>query len=166
MRNIEDASIYIILHQLVHLSKYQAMKWMENLELKPSQAGILFALNSDGKLSQRELAEKIGITPPSMTVALKKLEEKGFILKEPDEKDQRIIRICLADKGKSCVDDIKRVTDDMEKVIYQGITQEERMLFRRLLLQMRQNLLDSKDFKDVDMGCVLEKVHAPMKSRF
>ena len=26
MKNIEDASVFIVLHQLLHLSKYQAMK--------------------------------------------------------------------------------------------------------------------------------------------
>ena len=39
-----DESIMIILHQLMHLSEYQAMRGLEQMDLKPGQAGILFWL--------------------------------------------------------------------------------------------------------------------------
>ena len=141
MMNTEDESVFIVLHQLLHLSKYQAMKRMETLGLKPSQAGILFILNCEGELSQRSLADKIGIKPPSMTVALRKLEERGYIRREQDEKDQRIVRIRLSEKGRECIESLKGIMSDMEEVLYQGITSEEMMLFRRLVLEMRENLL-------------------------
>lgn len=140
MKNVEDASVFIVLHQLLHLSKYQAMKRMEILGLKPSQAGILFILNCEGELSQRSLADKIGIKPPSMTVALRKLEERGYIRKEQDEKDQRIVLIRLSEKGRECIESLKGIMSDMEEVLYQGITPEEMMLFRRLVLEMRESI--------------------------
>ena len=157
MKNIEDASVFIILHQMLHLSKYQAMKRMEVLGLKPSQAGILFMLNCEGGISQKQLAEMIGIKPPSMTVALRKLEKQGYIRKEPDAKDQRIIRIRLSGKGKDCIEDLKGVMEDMEEMLYQGIRPEERMLFRRLIIEMRENLLNSQDFKGMDFKTIMKK---------
>lgn len=150
MKNIEDARVFIVMHQLMHLSRYQAVRRMEDMELNPSQAGILFILNNQGRLSQRQLAEKIGITPPSMTVTLRKLEERGFITKEPDERDQRILRICLSEAGKECIEKIKSIMKDMEEILYRGFSVEERLLFQRLLLEMRENMLDSKDFKGMD----------------
>ena len=154
------------LHQLLHLSKYQAMKRMEILGLKPSQAGILFILNCEGELSQRSLADKIGIKPPSMTVALRKLEERGYIRKEQDEKDQRIVLIRLSEKGRECIESLKGIMSDMEEVLYQGITPEEMMLFRRLVLEMRENLLASKDFKGMDFKTIIEKTGPPMRHDF
>lgn len=68
---------------------------MEELDIKPSQAGILFSLKCWGEQSQRQLAQRVGITPPSMTVALRKMEEKGYVSRKTDEKDQRITRIQL-----------------------------------------------------------------------
>lgn len=166
MKKLDDASVFIIMHQLLHLSKYQAMKRMEDVGLKPSQAGVLFVLNCEGRLSQRELAEKIGITPPSMTVALRKLEDQGYIVKEPDKEDQRIIRILLSDKGKECIEELKEIMDSMEELLFQGISPEEKMFFRRLILEMRKNLLKSKDFKDMDMRTIIEKTGSPMKHNF
>ena len=157
MKNTEDASAFIVMHQLMHLSRYHAVLRMEDMELNPSQAGILFILNSHGRLSQRQLAQKIGITPPSMTVTLRKLEELGFIHKEPDEKDQRIIRIRLSEAGKECIEKLKSIMDEMEEILYQGFSVEEKLLFRRLLLAMRENLLNSKDFKGMDFGAIIEK---------
>lgn len=161
----DDVPAFVILHRLIHMSKYQAFKRLDDFDLKPSQAGILFVLSCNGKLSQRELAERIGITPPSMTVALRKMETRGYIEKEPDEKDQRIIRILLTEKGESCVEDIRTVMDEMEAVLYQNMTQEEKMLLRRLLLQMQENLLDSKEFRGLDMALIMERTRPALKDR-
>lgn len=166
MKNIEDARVFIVMHQLMHLSRYQAVRRMEDMELNPSQAGILFILNNQGRLSQRQLAEKIGITPPSMTVTLRKLEERGFITKEPDERDQRILRICLSEAGKECIEKIKSIMKDMEELLYRGFSVEERLLFQRLLLEMRENMLDSKDFKGMDFKTIIEKTGPPMGHDF
>ena len=166
MKNIEDARVFIVMHQLMHLSRYQAVRRMEDMELNPSQAGILFILNNQGRLSQRQLAEKIGITPPSMTVTLRKLEERGFITKEPDERDQRILRICLSEAGKECIEKIKSIMKDMEEILYRGFSVEERLLFQRLLLEMRENMLDSKDCKGMDFKTIIEKTGPPMGHDF
>lgn len=141
MKNDNDVPVFMLMHQIAHLGRYRAMKEMTSFELKPNQVGILFILECKGKLSQKELAAKIGVTPPSMTVALRKLEEQGFIVREPDEEDQRVVRICLSEKGKDCIEEIHRSMDGMEELVYRGMSHEERLLFRRLLLEARNNLM-------------------------
>ncbi len=158
----EDAPLHMILQHLMHLSKYQAMHLLERFDLKPGQAGILFTLNCYGNLSQRELAQKTGVTPPSMTVALRKMEELGYVKKEPDANDQRIIRILLTDKGKDCIEAIKAIVKHMEEIMCRGMTTEEKLLLRRLLLQMEDNLLDSKTFKDIDIHILMNRMHPSM----
>ena len=98
-----------------------------------------------------------------MTVALRKMEEKGYVSRKMDEKDQRITRIQLAPKGEECIDGIRRVLTEMEEIIYQGISREEVLLMKRLLTEMKNNLLESKDFKGVDMQTIMEKTHPSMK---
>lgn len=79
---------FMLIQQVAHLAKYQTLKEMESCGLKPNQAGILVVLRSEGGLSQKELAKRMGVTPPSMTAALKKMEKQGYVLREQDEKDQ------------------------------------------------------------------------------
>lgn len=153
----ENAPITMILQQMLHLSKYQAMHLLERFDLKPGQAGILFTLNHHGSLTQRELAEKIGVTPPSMTVALRKMEESGYVKKEHDPKDQRKIQIQLTEKGAGCIGDMKKVFHQMEEIMFQGFLDEEKLLFRRFLMQMENNILSSKEMKGLDMKSLLKK---------
>jgi DNA-binding MarR family transcriptional regulator len=101
-----------------------------------------------------------------MTVALRKLEERGYISKEQDAKDQRITRIRLSEKGKECIGELEKIMSDMEGILYQGITPEEMMLFRRLILEMRENLLGSREFKGMDFETVIEKTKVPMRHEF
>lgn len=152
-----ESSVFFSVFQLMHFMKYQAMKRMEELELKPSQAGILFSLKRCGELSQKQLAEKVGITPPSMTVAIRKMEEQGYVVRKQDEKDQRVIKIKLTQKGETCIDGIRKVIVDMEDITYQGISREEILLMNRLLTEMKNNLLASKDFRGLDMETIMEK---------
>lgn len=166
MKKEKDLSVFMILHQIVHMSRYQEMKRTEALGLKPGQAVILLMLGCHGGTSQKELAQQIGITPPSMTVALRKMEEGGLILREADEEDQRVIRIRLSEKGKQYVDEIQRIMEDMEQLLYEGISPEERMLFRRLLIEMRDNLLNHKEFRGMDMHAIMEKTKPPIKHEF
>ena len=81
-----ETSTFFSVFQLMKFMQYQSMKRMEKMDLKPSQAGVLFSLKHWGEQSQKQLAERVGITPPSMTVALRKMEEKGYVTRRQDEK--------------------------------------------------------------------------------
>ena len=159
-----EASVFFSTFQLMQFMKYQAMKRMEEMDIKPSQAGVLFSLKCFGEQSQKQLAERVGITPPSMTVALRKMEEKGYIIRKQDEKDQRVIKIQIAPDGEQCIEGIQRIIKEMEEIVYQGISREEILLMKHLLTQMKYNLLNSKDFKGIDMKEIIEKTHPPIKN--
>ncbi|MEI3210533.1 MAG: MarR family transcriptional regulator [Lachnospiraceae bacterium] len=99
---------FMLIQQVAHLVKYQAMREMESFHLKPNQVGIMFILRSEGELSQRELAKLIGITPPSMTVALRKLEKQGYVQRKVDEKDSKNSENYDNDQGADCLNEFKR----------------------------------------------------------
>ena len=119
-----ETSTFFSVFQLMKFMQYQSMKRMEKMDLKPSQAGVLFSLKHWGEQSQKQLAERVGITPPSMTVALRKMEEKGYVTRRQDEKDQRVVKIHLAPKGEECIEGIQRVICEMEEIVYQGISRD------------------------------------------
>ena len=66
-----------------------------------SMGELICALRKEKGLTQRELAEKMCVKPPSMTVALQKMEKNEYVTRKPDQEDQRIIRITLTEKGKN-----------------------------------------------------------------
>lgn len=155
---VEDTPFQMLLHHLDHMIICQAVCQLEDFEISPSQARVLFILDREGVLSQRELAERIGVKPPSMTVALRKMERLEYVTRENDKNDMRIIRITLTEKGKNCVDEVKGIFVRAEENLLRGFSQEERMLMKRLLLQMRDNLMSSKDMKNMDMNRMMRKM--------
>lgn len=144
--NIENMPMHMLLMQIVHLHKQQVMHLLKPTGLQLSQAGILVVLKLNGPLSQREIADKIHVTPPSVTVALQKLEKLEYIEKCPDEKDQRIMRILLTESGRELVEQMKGLLGRMEEMLFEGMSAEEKMLLRRLIMQMRNNLQTNKEF--------------------
>lgn len=158
----ENLSIVMLLEQVSHLSRYHAMKRMEAMDIKPGQAGILFILKGEGSMPQKKLAEKMGITPPSMTAAIKKLESRGYIIKEADPQDQRVFKIGLSEKGRECIESLKGIMGDIENTVFKDITYEEKLFLRRLLIEMRKNLMDDKELRGLDICRVMEKTRPPM----
>ena len=85
----ENMPVQLLLAQVGHMYKWYVTKQMKDTELKAGQAGILAILQMVGPMSQRELADHIHITPPSVNVAGKaRIYQKRAGRKRPaDDKD-------------------------------------------------------------------------------
>lgn len=53
--------------------------------------------------SVSQLAKIIGISKQQMTPLIAKLADKGYVVKVPDPRDKRSVRVMLTDKGKAIV---------------------------------------------------------------
>ncbi len=135
----------VLLGMVMHMSGRKAKFLFDRYELNKSQASILLALQNSEVLSQKELARRLNVTPPSITSAIQKMEKTGFIKRKPDESDQRVMRLGLTEKGAGCIDHVKRVAEQMDQLMFQGISLEEKLLFRRILMQIFQNLEETDD---------------------
>lgn len=150
-KDLTQKPALMILYQVMHLTMRRSLHLLEEYDLKPGQVGTLMTLSKKGGLSQRQVAKAIGVTPPSITVSLQKMEKQGYIMRKPDEKDQRIIRIEITDKGRECVVLVEKVVKQVDDILFEDMSAEEKMLFRRLLLQMNENLLKGQDGKEQEL---------------
>ena len=126
----------IVLHKMLNTAKCM----YQEFDLNHSQAAILFTLHRRKSISQKELARELNMTAPSITSAIQKMEREGYITREPDKSDQRVMRLTLAERGKSCIQSVKDVGKRMDEIILGGMSLEEQLLFRRLMLQVKDNL--------------------------
>ena len=76
---------------------------MKELEIHPSQIPILAILGKNEEYSQKEIAQILGVKPPTVTVSIQRLEKMGMVCRKQDEHDKRITRIRLTDKGLSLI---------------------------------------------------------------
>ena len=60
---------------------------------------FLMLLSEKGEMSQKDIAGELHVKPPTVNVMVQRMEKAGFVSRRQDEKDQRITRICLTEKG-------------------------------------------------------------------
>ena len=75
--------------------------------MTPQQYWLLRQLRRDGPLSIGELAQALGITTGSATVACKRLEKAGLLTRERQAEDERIVRVALTEQGRVQIDDLR-----------------------------------------------------------
>ena len=83
---------------------------------------------------------------------LKKLEQEHLVEKLQDEKDQRISRIYITERGRILALKVTNALHEMEKQAFSNMTELEVMLLRRLLLQMKENLKTDLERRDCTYG--------------
>ena len=62
------------------------------------------------------------------------------MVRNVDEKDQRMMRLDLTEKGQACIEHVKAITEKMDEIAFTGISPEEKMLLRRILFQICENV--------------------------
>lgn len=113
---------------------------MQELGIYPGQIPVLGLLAHKDGLSQREIAEHLRIKPPTVNVTVQRLEKAGFLYREADEKDQRISRIYLTEKGKKAKENGLKKVKENEKILLSGLSDAELCLLRRMLEQITENI--------------------------
>ena len=131
----------LLVNQVLHLYIQRSMHLLRDLKIHPGHCGMLWGLSQNDGLSQKELASKMGITPPSITVMIRKMEAEDLIEKHQDEKDQRITRIYITEKGRKIAENMDDALHQLEKEAFANMSEQEIMLLHRLLLQMKENLI-------------------------
>lgn len=140
MGEVSEISFQKIFVQIGRFHFLISQHELEKMELYPGQPQLLLTLYQNDGRSQRELSECLMVKPATITVMIKRLEKTGFVERRNDEKDQRISRIFLADKGKNICKKLSEMHGEIEKQCFANFTVEEKIVLRRLLIQVRDNL--------------------------
>lgn len=143
MENFINDSLYYSFTQVMRFHYTRIHKLLEEVGLYPGQPPVLIILHMKDGQSQKELSEKMDIKPATMTVMLKRMEKSNLIERRQDAEDQRISRVFLTSEGKKALKDVKMVMDKIDEECFKGFTKEEKILLRRLFIQMKDNLIEA-----------------------
>jgi DNA-binding MarR family transcriptional regulator len=76
--------------------------------LSHSQVGMLFMILHRKDANVKQISEHLGVTKSAITQLLEPLVNKGFIDRQTDPNDRRIVRFKLTDKGKKTIKEIHK----------------------------------------------------------
>jgi len=104
MDEFEKSLNYVLVDTFNSILKYEesSLKKIVSVPVTITEAHMLEAVGEqkDEGTTVGDVASFLGVSMPTVTVALKKLENKGLVNKEPCAKDGRRMIVSLTDMGK------------------------------------------------------------------
>lgn len=135
-----EDSIPILLAKISHAYFGLLFHQMTDAGLHPGQVPIIKLLYEEENLSQKEIAARLHVKPPTVNVSIRRLEQTGMVRRSADAEDQRVTRIHLTEKGRDLEARIRRTVQENEKILLSGFSETELCLAKRFLEQMLENL--------------------------
>lgn len=134
---------------MANLGRQHAMRidqLMERIGLYRGQAILLLTLaEGDGQqtlLTHSEIAEKLHISPAAASKVIKRMEELGYVQRDPDPNDERVSRVTLLEGGRAKLDDIHAVFQAINQRMLCDFSPHEQADLREFLLRMLNNLIE------------------------
>lgn len=125
--------------------RYEAGLLLGELGLHPGQDAVLRLLwQRDGR-SQVELADELGVEPPTLHRTLVSLERNGFLRRVPSPTDRRARLVELTGRGRGLHPRLVAAWDELERRTTGELSDHERRTLHRLLLQVADNLAVTSD---------------------
>lgn len=100
---------------------------------------VLRALWEREGLTQRELADRLGMTPPSMLQMLRAMEADGLVRFEKDPGDRRKLRVFVTEMARQKKPQLLKIAVDSNQDILEGLSEAEVALLRMIVRQVRKN---------------------------
>src|SRR5664279_460791 len=69
------------------------------LNIRPTQVGILQLLAASGSMIQGMIADRLGIDEPAMVAVLNEMEQRGLVFRSRHPEDGRALILQLSDQG-------------------------------------------------------------------
>lgn len=138
----EDTVNFWLVRMIHGYTSLSFKKFME-LGVHPGQLPVLKSVYEEEGISLRELAKKIHVRPPTVTVTVQRLEKTGLVYKKTDPTDLRVNHIYLTDKGKDIQAKIRALLDENECTMTAGFSEEELTTLCSYFQRIVENLVDA-----------------------
>ena len=119
--------------------KQQASEFYK-LKVTVPQLGILEFLHRSGGSNMSDIARYMNVTTAAMTGIVDRLVRDGYVMREHDDNDRRIVRIKLTAKGGSVVRSMIERKRRFTAKIFSTLSHSEREEYLKILTRIREGL--------------------------
>lgn len=95
---------------------------------------------SEGEMTQTELANRLEIQPATLTVALRRLERNGLVVRSRDPEDQRVSRVQPSFKSGELREGVMLAWSRLEHETVSNLTEAEQNMLAILLSKVTDGL--------------------------
>jgi DNA-binding MarR family transcriptional regulator len=115
------------------------------LDFNSAQGRILFVLWERDGIPIRELSEKTRLSKSTLTSMLDRLEEAGYVSREPSGEDRRKVLVTLTEENQRQRRLYDMISEEMTGLFYEGFAWEEITEFEGYLRRILDNLVRRSD---------------------
>lgn len=136
MDSYEDCVIFLMAkaYQRAHGIMKEQLKDHGLTNVQQLILGALFL--GDGQ-SAGEIGQRLTLDSATLSGTLDRMVEKGLITKETDPDDRRVVRVRLTAKARGLAPALNKAQDLANHEVLKPLSLEERLLFKRLLRDLR-----------------------------
>ena len=143
------SSIGFLVGRVSHRMTAELAVRFESLSFTPTQWRVMASLwNEDGQ-TQKDISQKTTIDPATLTVMLKRMEERGLVTRRRDPANNRLQRVYLVDSRPAAIQGMRETISAhitaVNAIATEGFDESERATLIRLLTRARANLEPSGD---------------------
>jgi len=107
-----------------------------------AQFRALHLLADHGPLTMQQLAQRLDVTPPTVTGIVKRLAEQELVERERDEDDSRVSWISISETGRAAVQAVHEDRRRAMEALFQQYTPEEQIEISRAIRIVERVLVD------------------------
>jgi DNA-binding MarR family transcriptional regulator len=133
--------LLFVLHDLARQLRLDFDRRARMHGMTRAQWVILFWLERQPGLSQKELAEILGVEPITVGRLVDRLEARGMVERRPDPHDRRIWRLHLCPPSVPVLEEIHDERVDIHRTATAGLDQATLRLLQQVLCHMKANVV-------------------------
>ena len=118
----------------------KAGELLADIDLYVGQEMLLIHLWRENGQSLCEMAASLCAQPATVSRMIERMEKAGLVERRKDLNDGRVSRVFLTESGRRMREPVQRVWAELESICMANLTSDEKILLRRLLLQVEKNL--------------------------
>jgi MarR family transcriptional regulator, organic hydroperoxide resistance regulator len=136
----QPGDLNVKLMRVARAHRTLAASLLSQVGLHPGQEALLMELwDHDGR-TQADLAESLGVEPPTVTKMLQRMEASDLVDRRPDATDRRAIRVYLTPKGRRLKGRVDKLWAELGSRAFEGLSDRQQSSLRSLLNAVEGNL--------------------------
>lgn len=96
-----------------------------DFELTPQQFVIMVILQRRNEITSSDLAKELNVKPSAITAIIDRMIKNNFVKRKRNEKDRRIVWICMTNEGQTILKETNRKREKIFKSYLSQFSEEE-----------------------------------------
>ena len=142
--NVALNEVFVKVFKNIMTIEEQVIRTEEYRKATANDMHVIEAIGIGRPKNMTSVAKSLSVTTGTLTISVNSLVKKGFVERVRSEEDRRVVLISLTEKGKQIYMKHKKFHDDLVAGIVDQLDEQEKVLLKKVLLNLNQYLKEIK----------------------